>query len=169
MLCASCNYRCHCRFCYVRIDLLNAVKEDVRDHHQTYASRIDTWWNDQPMFAWFPVLCSMLVFHLVEWVLISFLRPPTCKRLWTLPHWWHFDSHFMTGCDQTSSAKDWKTKDTLLVVHTLLLTFALATLQYSDQFVPVSGGWVWRWWLVTVKNNKMYRTCNTIWNLVDLW
>ena len=24
-----------------RIDLLNAVKEDVRDHHQTYASRID--------------------------------------------------------------------------------------------------------------------------------
>eukprot|EP00435_Cladocopium_sp_Y103_P049798 s459_g15.t1 len=51
------------------IDLLNAVKEDVRDHHQTYASRIDT----------------------------------------------------------------------LLVVHTLLLTFALATLQYSDQFVPVSG------------------------------
>jgi len=30
-------------------------------------------------------------------------------------------------------------KDTLLVVHTLLLTFALATLQYSDQFVPVSG------------------------------
>ncbi|CAK9049524.1 unnamed protein product [Durusdinium trenchii] len=53
----------------LRIDLLNAVKEDVRDHHQTYASRIDT----------------------------------------------------------------------LLVVHTLLLTFALATLQYSDQFVPVSG------------------------------
>eukprot|EP00913_Durusdinium_trenchii_P024841 g23316.t1 len=31
------------------------------------------------------------------------------------------------------------TEDTLLVVHTLLLTFALATLQYSDQFVPVSG------------------------------
>ncbi|CAE7216074.1 unnamed protein product [Symbiodinium sp. KB8] len=53
----------------LRIDLLNAVKEDVRDHHQTYASRIDT----------------------------------------------------------------------LLLVHTLLLTFALATLQYSDQFVPVSG------------------------------
>ena len=38
------------------------------------------------------------------------------------------------------SAKDSETKDTLLVVHTLLLTFALATLQYSDQFVPVSGG-----------------------------
>lgn len=33
-----------------------------------------------------------------------------------------------------------ETEDTLLVVHTLLLTFALATLQYSDQFVPVSGG-----------------------------
>ena len=30
-------------------------------------------------------------------------------------------------------------EDTLLLVHTLLLTFALATLQYSDQFVPVSG------------------------------
>ena len=39
-------------------------------------------------------------------------------------------------------AKDSETKDTLLVVHTLLLTFALATLQYSDQFVPVSGGGV---------------------------
>eukprot|EP00928_Gymnodinium_smaydae_P087351 TRINITY_DN71626_c0_g1_i1.p1 TRINITY_DN71626_c0_g1~~TRINITY_DN71626_c0_g1_i1.p1 ORF type:complete len:444 (-),score=45.09 TRINITY_DN71626_c0_g1_i1:233-1510(-) len=52
----------------LRIDLLNAVKEDVRDHHQTYAGRIDT----------------------------------------------------------------------LLLVHTLLLTFALATLQYSDQFVPSS-------------------------------
>merc|ERR1719156_84025 len=52
----------------LRIDLLNAVKEDARDHHQTYAGRIDT----------------------------------------------------------------------LLWVHTLLLTFALGTLQYSDQFVPSS-------------------------------
>mmetsp|Transcript_71492 Transcript_71492/g.149466 ORF Transcript_71492/g.149466 Transcript_71492/m.149466 type:complete len:412 (+) Transcript_71492:189-1424(+) len=50
----------------LRIDLLNAVKEDVRDHHNTHAGRIDT----------------------------------------------------------------------LLLVHTLLLTFALATLQFSDQYVP---------------------------------
>lgn len=50
----------------LRIDLLNAVKEDVRDHYDTYAGRIDT----------------------------------------------------------------------LLLVHTLLLTFALATLQFSDQYVP---------------------------------
>lgn len=50
----------------LRIDLLNAVKEDVRDHYDTYAGRIDT----------------------------------------------------------------------LLLVHTLLLTFALATLQFSDEFVP---------------------------------
>jgi len=53
----------------LRIDLMNAVKEDVRDHHQTYAGRIDT----------------------------------------------------------------------LLLVHTLLFTFSLATLQYSDEFVPQSG------------------------------
>jgi len=50
----------------LRIEILNAVKEDVRDHHSTYAGRIDT----------------------------------------------------------------------LLFVHTLLLTFALATLQFSDQYVP---------------------------------
>lgn len=50
----------------LRIDLLNAVKEDVRDHHNTHAGRIDT----------------------------------------------------------------------LLLVHILLLTFALATLQFSDQYVP---------------------------------
>ena len=29
-----------CALSDCRIDLLNAVKEDVRDHHQTYASRI---------------------------------------------------------------------------------------------------------------------------------
>jgi len=53
----------------LRIDILNAVKEDVRDHHHSYASRIDT----------------------------------------------------------------------LLLLHTLLLTFALATLQFSGQYVPQSG------------------------------
>lgn len=53
----------------LRIDLLNAVKEDVRDHHTTHAGRIDT----------------------------------------------------------------------LLLVHTLLLTFALATLQFSGQYVPQTG------------------------------
>eukprot|EP00434_Breviolum_minutum_P028211 symbB.v1.2.024957.t1/scaffold2364.1/size162346/4 len=47
--------------------------------------------------------------------------------------------YFILRCGPKTSTKDWKTKDTLLVVHTLLLTFALATLQYSDQFVPVSG------------------------------
>lgn len=50
----------------LRIDLLNAVKEDARDHHQTYANRIDT----------------------------------------------------------------------LLLVHTLLFTFAMGTLQLSDSFLP---------------------------------
>lgn len=53
----------------LRIDLLNSVKDDVRDHHSVHSGRIDT----------------------------------------------------------------------LLLVHTLLLTFALATLQYSDEFVPQSG------------------------------
>jgi len=49
----------------MRIDLLSAAKEDIRDHYETFASRIDT----------------------------------------------------------------------MLLVHTLLFTFALATLQFSDQFV----------------------------------
>lgn len=64
----------------------------------------------------------------------------------------------------------------MLVVHTLLLTFALATLQYSDQFVPVSGGGdVWCGLVVvnvvtgTSEKQKMYRKRNTVFsNSVDI-
>ena len=94
----SCNYRCHCWFCHVRIDLLNAVKEDVRDHHQTYASRIDTWWNGSGdrwqnihQDRWSIHVClkssdfqcfgSVLVFHLGEWVRPALIGFSTSTKL----------------------------------------------------------------------------------------